>query len=133
MPDQKQDARSASPSRQILLSADKEELVGVIETLQADLQRRMEVEEEILHLNLQRGTASLQSQVEEASRRFKVASRSSRPSGSKSSARRAIPPARPRARTSTRTSAPRLRRGPTATRSAASSRPSAAFATTATG
>ena len=60
MPDQKQDARSASPSRQILLAADKEELVGVIETLQADLQRRMEVEEEILHLNLQRGTASLQ-------------------------------------------------------------------------
>ena len=73
MPDQKQDARSISPSRQILLSADKEELVGVIETLQADLQRRMEVEEEILHLNLQRGPASLQSQVEEASRRFKVA------------------------------------------------------------
>ncbi|RPH38773.1 MAG: hypothetical protein EHM91_13375, partial [Planctomycetota bacterium] len=73
MPDQKQDARSASPSRQILLAADKEELVGVIETLQADLARRMEVEEEILHLNLQRGTASLQSQVEEASRRFKVA------------------------------------------------------------
>src|SRR5262245_56202428 len=73
MPDQKHDVRGSSPSRQILLAADKEELVGIIETLQADLQKRMEVEEEILHLNLQRGTASLQSQVEEASRRFKVA------------------------------------------------------------
>jgi hypothetical protein len=73
MPDQKHDVKSASASRQILLAADKDELVGIIETLQADLQKRMEVEEEILHLNLQRGTASLQSQVEEASRRFKVA------------------------------------------------------------
>jgi len=72
MPDQKSDPR-ASLSRQILLSADREELIEKIELLQGDLQRRMDAEEELLHLNLQRGTASLQSQVEEASRRFKVA------------------------------------------------------------
>lgn len=73
MPDQKREVSGISPSRQILLAADKEELVERIETLQADLQRRMELEEEILHQSLQKGTASLQSQVEEASRRFKVA------------------------------------------------------------
>jgi hypothetical protein len=73
MPEPKSDLKSPLPSRQILLAADKEELVERIESLQADLQRRMEVEEEILHLNLQKGTASLQTQVEEASRRFKVA------------------------------------------------------------
>src|SRR6185295_18360754 len=68
MPDQK-----SLPSRQILLAADREELVERIELLQAELQRRMDVEEELLHVNLQKGTASLQTQVEEASRRFKVA------------------------------------------------------------
>src|SRR4029077_16454234 len=73
MPDQKREVSAVSPSRQLLLAADKEELVQRIETLQADLQRRMELEEEILHQSLQKGTASLQSQVEEASRRFKVA------------------------------------------------------------
>src|SRR5262245_13422235 len=73
MPEQKNDVRGVPPSRQILLAADKEELVEQIELLQVELQRRMEVEEEILHVNLQKGTASLQSQVEEASRRFKVA------------------------------------------------------------
>lgn len=74
MPESKSDPRTgALPSRQILLSADKEELVERIESLQADLQRRMDLEEELLHLNLQKGTASLQAQVEEASRRFKVA------------------------------------------------------------
>jgi hypothetical protein len=73
MPDQKSDVRAALPSRQILLASDKEELVGIIEALQIDLQRRMDVEEEILHASLQKGTASLQSQVEEASRRFKIA------------------------------------------------------------
>src|SRR6185503_4624670 len=72
MPDPKNEVRSL-PSREILLAADKWELVERIETLQADLQRRMELEEEILHQSLQKGTASLQSQVEEASRRFKVA------------------------------------------------------------
>src|SRR2546421_12599819 len=76
MPDQKSDPRgAASPhlSRQILLSADREELIEKIEILQAELQRRMDAEEELLHANLQRGTASLQSQVEEASRRFRTA------------------------------------------------------------
>lgn len=73
MPEPKNPLTSAPPSRQILLAADKEELVTRIEALQVDLQRRMDVEEEILHLNLQKGTASLQAQVEEASRRFKVA------------------------------------------------------------
>ena len=73
MPDQKKDVREVPPSRQILLAADKEQLVERIEALQADLQRRMELEEEILHQSLQKGTASLQSQVEEASRRFKFA------------------------------------------------------------
>lgn len=73
MPDQKKDVREIPPSRQILLAADKEELVERIESLQADLQRRMELEEEVLHQSLQKGTASLQAQVEEASRRFKVA------------------------------------------------------------
>lgn len=73
MPEQKNGVRSPLPSRQVLLAADKEELVERIESLQADLQRRMDVEEEILHAGLQKGTASLQSQVEEASRRFKIA------------------------------------------------------------
>ena len=73
MPDQKREVPAVLPSRQILLAADKEELIQRIETLQADLQKRMELEEEILHQSLQKGTASLQSQVEEASRRFKVA------------------------------------------------------------
>jgi predicted nucleic acid-binding Zn-ribbon protein len=67
MPDQKSDAR------QHLLNTEKEELVERIEFLQAELQRRMDVEEEQLHANFQRGTASLQSQVEEASRRFQAA------------------------------------------------------------
>src|ERR1041385_3631503 len=70
MPDQKSDP---SLSRQILLSADREELIEKIELLQGELQRRMDAEEEHLHMNLQRGTASLQAQVEEASRRFKAA------------------------------------------------------------
>jgi chromosome segregation ATPase len=73
MADPKSDPSSASLSRQILLSADREELIEKIELLQGELQRRMDAEEELLHLNLQRGTASLQSQVEEASRRFKAA------------------------------------------------------------
>jgi predicted nucleic acid-binding Zn-ribbon protein len=67
MPDSKSDAR------QLLLATDKGELVERIEFLQAELQRRMDVEEELVHANFQRGTASLQSQVEEASRRFRAA------------------------------------------------------------
>src|ERR1041384_2339690 len=69
MPDQK----NVLPSRQILLASDKDELVERIEFLQAELQRRMDAEEEAVHANFQKGTASLQAQVEEASRRFKVA------------------------------------------------------------
>jgi hypothetical protein len=73
MPDQKKDVREVPPSRQILLATDKEDLVERVELLQSELQRRMDLEEEVLHQSLQKGTASLQAQVEEASRRFKVA------------------------------------------------------------
>lgn len=73
MAEPKSDVRPAPASRQALQAADREELIERIEALQADLQRRMDTEEEILHLNLQKGTASLQSQVEEASQRFRVA------------------------------------------------------------
>src|SRR5436190_21205054 len=61
------------PSRQHLLAADKEELIDRLESMARELQRRFDMEEEILHVNFQKGTASLQTQVEEASRRFRVA------------------------------------------------------------
>jgi hypothetical protein len=61
------------PTREELLAENKEELVERAESLARELQQRMELEEEILHLNFQKGTASLQSQVEEASRRYRTA------------------------------------------------------------
>jgi chromosome segregation ATPase len=78
MPEQKDVSHPATervvlPTREQLLAEGKEELILHVESLARELQRREELEEEILHLNFQEGTASLQAQVEEASRRFRVA------------------------------------------------------------
>src|SRR2546422_4598328 len=76
MPEQKdveRPERVIPPKHEELLGAEKEELVERVEALARELQRRMDLEEEILHLNFQKGTASLQAQVEEASRRYRVA------------------------------------------------------------
>src|ERR1043166_2600234 len=78
MPEPKDLERPASPLADLpprgdLLASEKEDLVDRLESMARELQRRLDAEEEILHLNFQKGTASLQAQVEEVSRRYRTA------------------------------------------------------------